>query len=165
MDQRRHDYYLSVAESLAECQLVEFELKYYIANALELSAKNLMAILPFRMTAVELQGARKNYPRATLGRLTKYFARLSDNPALVISLREFSKERNYLAHAALATCIDPEGGPDHHMMEELSGRVTATKVEARRLVEEIHETSLKWIAHLYFDNLDEPVTPGASTPE
>ena len=34
----KHDYYLRVAESLAECQLVEFELRFYVANAKDVSA-------------------------------------------------------------------------------------------------------------------------------
>ena len=75
---------------------------------------------------------------AALGKLTEYFSKLSDNPPLIAALNVFRKERNLLAHAALAVCLAPDGELAYGMVEKLSGRVIAAKAEAKRITDAVH---------------------------
>jgi hypothetical protein len=60
------DFYLRIAHALSGCQLVEQELKLYIAEALELIQKRVGDKLPFSMSG-------KDYADAPLGHLIKVF--------------------------------------------------------------------------------------------
>jgi len=155
MENEKHDYYIRVATALAECQLVEFELKFYIANALELAETKPTLVLPFKMTPKQRESARKAYKDAPLGPLTKMFARLSDAPLLVAELKTFAEERNNLAHKFLAACLDPDGELDRGMAAKLSGRVRKITAEAKRLNDAIHAAGMKWTMHLYFDKIED----------
>lgn len=65
------------------------------------------------MTPAMAKEAKKEHTKAPLGSLIKYFEKLSDSPALVASLKKFTKKRNRLAHALLAAALDYEGELDH----------------------------------------------------
>lgn len=156
-DARRYAYFLGVAEALAQCQLLELQLKFHIGSAFSLKEKKPSAPVPFRMTAEEVTKAKERHlKKLALKELIRYFAKLSDSPALVAKLTKFAPKRNRLAHGLLAIVIDPDGELDHGRADEFTGEVDMIKEEAMRLIDEVHEASMPWIAHLYFDDLDAP---------
>ena len=66
------------------------------------------------MTPEEVTKAKaRHLKKAALGELTRYFAKLSDAPALVTKLELFAPKRNRLAHGLLAIVIDLDGELDY----------------------------------------------------
>lgn len=118
MNDTQRNFYLRVASALAGCQLVEQELKLYISEALELIAKQVGNALPFKMRG-------EDYDDASLERLIDVFRKLSDAPDLCAQLRAFKTERNFLSHAAIALCTDPDGELDNARASELERRLDA----------------------------------------
>jgi hypothetical protein len=150
MDPRRDAYFLAVAEALAECQQVEFQLRFYIGNVITVRETKPSAPVPFKMTEATFRRAvSRHFKKAALGELIGYFEQLSDAPALVTRLRKFTRKRNRLAHRLLAAAIDPDGELDYGIADKLIGEVEMTKSEAICLNDDIHETSIPWIVHLY----------------
>lgn len=147
MSRRKQAYFLRVARSLGACQLVEFELKLYITQALELVEKCVADRMPFKM-------AGRDYQDASLERLIEAFKKLSDCPALVKRLASFKDERNFVAHKAIAACIDPDGELGHGAAKKLESRLENIEKEAVLLTEAIHAESLIFVAHLYFDVIE-----------
>jgi hypothetical protein len=148
MKRRKHDYFLKVARSLGACQLVEFELKFYIAQSMEVISKFVDGRIPFKMMG-------RDYENKPLGELIEIFNKLSDNSALAKKLERFKKERNFVAHKAIAECLDPDGGLIDSESEEITERLRKIEKEAAELTEAIHEQSGQSFAHLYFDAIDE----------
>lgn len=139
------DFYLRVAHALSGCQLVEQELKLYIAEALELVHKSVEGKLPFSMNG-------EDYADASLERLIDIFRKLSRNPTLVTELRKFKDERNFLSHKGIAHCLDPDGELDYVTASEFQNRLAAITPDAQRLRLEIHEEANKFRGHLWFDD-------------
>ena len=137
------DFYLRVAHALSGCQLVEQELKLYIAEAFELIQKCVGKKLPFSMSG-------NDYADASLDRLIDIFRKLSDNPTLVTGLCKFKTERNFLSHKGIAHCLDPDGEVDYVTASEFQDRLTAIQPEAQRLRSAIHEEANKFRGHLWF---------------
>jgi hypothetical protein len=148
MDDDDSKFYLHVALALSGCQLVEQQLKLYIAEALELVAKRLDGQLPFSM-----QGS--NYDDASLERLINTFKMLSNEPQLLADLNKFKDERNFLSHRAITSCLDPEGNRQLDISDELEPRLQNIRREADRLYWEINEAANKFRGHLYFDPIPE----------
>jgi hypothetical protein len=141
---RKRAYLLRVAQSLAACQLLELQLKIYIAQALELVRKCVKDSLPFEMSG-------EDYQDASLGTLIKNFKKLCSNPALISALHTFERERNYVAHKAIADSIDPNGDLSEGGTNE--DRLTTIEREANRLSDEIYNESSKFVGRLYFDDV------------
>ncbi len=115
-------FYMQAARSLAGCQLVEQALKLYITEALRLARTCIGASMPFRM-------AGDDYDNMALGGMTDVFGKLSDNSLLTASLRAFARERNFLTHRAIASCLDPDGELDYPGVTNLSARLV--RIEER----------------------------------
>ncbi len=135
-------FYLHVAHALSGCQLVEQQLKLYITEALELVEKRLAGQLPFKMKG-------SNYDDAALGYLIKVFKTLSNESQLAEDLDRFKKERDFLSHRAITSCLDREGDVD--ISNELEERLQNIRREADRLYVAIHESANKFRGFLYFD--------------
>ena len=140
------DFYLKVAHALSGCQLVEQQLKLYITEALELAKKCIGEKMPFKM-------AGEDYADSSLERLIDMFRKLSDNEPLVVDLRKFKDERNFLSHKGITHCLDYEGDLFHSTALEFQNRLAAIEVEAQRLYIAIHEEANKFRGHLWFDDL------------
>jgi|GEM_PF-1478003 len=140
-----NDFYLRVAHALSGCQLVEQELKLYITEALELVHKCVAGKLPFSMNG-------EDYADASLERLIDIFRKLSSNPTLVIELRKFKDERNFLSHKGIAHCLDPDGELDYVTASEFQNRLAAIAPEAQRLRLAVHEEANKFRGHLWFND-------------
>ena len=143
MTHRKDAYFRRVSRTLGACQFVEFELKIYISEALELTAKCVAGRLPFKMAGSDYEGA-------SLERLIEVFKKLSDCPALVKRMKKFKEERNFIAHRAITTCIDPDGELDHGESRKLVSRLANTEKEAIALAKAIHAKVLRFRAHLDF---------------
>jgi hypothetical protein len=152
MTGRKGAYFRRVSRSLGACQFVEFELKHYIAEALELAKRRTAGQLPFGIKG-------SDYEHEPLGRLITIFGKLSNCPALVKRLETFSKERNFVAHRSIATCIDHDGELDHITSSKFVARLAKIEEEAKHLTEAIHEEALKFRAHLDFFEMDRNPTP------
>jgi hypothetical protein len=139
------DFYLRVAYALSACQLVEQELKLYIAEALELVQKCVAGKLPFSKSG-------DDYADASLERLIDTFRKLSSNPTLLTELRKFKDERNFLSHKGIAHCLDPDGELCYVTASEFQDRLAAIEPEAQRLRIAIHEEANKFRGHLWFDD-------------
>jgi hypothetical protein len=142
-----HDFYLKVARALTGCQLVEQELKLYIAEALQLAKKRIGDQMPFRMSA-------KDYENAPLERLVTTFSKLTNNEPLVSSLNKFKDERNFLSHKAITHCLDPEGELSILDVSDVQLRLDSIQRRSEELVREINEEANKWRGNLWFENLD-----------
>jgi hypothetical protein len=140
-----NDFYLRVAHALSGCQLVEQELKLYIAEALELVKKCLAGKLSFSMSS-------EDYENAPLEHLIKTFGKLSNNPPLVAALRKFKDERNFLSHQSIVQNLTPDGELNYRPAD-FEARLAAIAPEAERLRTAIHEEARKFLAHLYFEDL------------
>jgi hypothetical protein len=136
-------FYLQIADALSGCQLVEQELKLYIAEALELVQKCVGGRLPFKITGVD-------YEDSSLERLIEAFKKLSDNPVLISELRKFKDKRNFLSHKAITLCLDYNGEFDEGAASELEACILAIEPEAQRLRIAIHEEANKFRGHLWF---------------
>jgi hypothetical protein len=142
----KDDFYLSVAEALSGCQLVEQQLKLYIAEALELAKKCIDEKMPFKMTG-------EDYANEPLGKLITTFKKLSNNDALVADLNRFKDERNFISHRSITHCLDYSGELSDSDASDLRPRLKTIHDEARRLYVAIHEEANKFRGHLYFDDL------------
>jgi hypothetical protein len=138
------EFFQRVGEALSGCQLVEQELKLYIAEALALVAKCVGGRLPFRM-------AGEDYEDASLERLIEVFKKLSDNQPLVAALRKFKDERNFLSHRGITHCLDHEEELDHSAVGEYDQRLAAIGPEAQRLRAAIHDEANRFRGHLWFE--------------
>jgi hypothetical protein len=140
------DFYLRVARALSGCQLVEQELKLYIAEALELVQKCVANRLPFSMSGPD-------YADASLERLIEIFRKLTSNQILVNELRRFKEERNFLSHKGIARCLDPDRELCYVTASEFQDRLAAIEPEAQRLRLAIHDEANKFRGHLWFDDV------------
>jgi hypothetical protein len=122
----RDSFYLQVAQALSGCQLVEQELKLYIAEALELAAKCIGKRMPFKYKGAD-------YKDKPLERLVETFRKLTHNEQLVSELRRFKEERNFLSHKGIAHCLDYEGDLFFSTAVEYQPRLVAIEAEAQRL--------------------------------
>jgi hypothetical protein len=136
-------FFFKVATALSGCQLVEQELKLYISEALKLAEKCIAGRLPFRLSG-------KDHENNTLGQLIKVFAKLSDNPALVMELNAFTKERNTLSHRGITRCLDYDGELSFPETTEYEQRLLKIEVDAKRLRIAIHNEANKFRGELYF---------------
>lgn len=143
-----NDFYLRVAQALSGCQLVEQELKLYIAEAFELVQKCVAGKLSFSMNG-------EDYADASLERLIDTFRKVSDSHALVTELRKFKDERNFLSHKGIAHCLDPDGELDIGAASDFQQRLAAIQPEAQRLRLAIHEEANKFRGHLRFEDLSQ----------
>ncbi|HKB83447.1 MAG TPA: hypothetical protein VKD04_09610 [Burkholderiales bacterium] len=143
------DFYLKIAHALSGCQLVEQELKLYITEALELAQKCIGDKMPFTMKG-------EDYADSSLERLIEIFKKLTDNETLVIELRQFKNERNFLSHKGITHCLDYEGDLSHTTAFEFQHRLDAIQREAQRLRIALHEEANKFRGHLFFDVLSKP---------
>jgi hypothetical protein len=141
-------FYLRVAYALSGCQLVEQELKLYIAEALELAAKCINGKMPFKMKGEDCA----NY---SLERLIETFKKLSTNDGLVRDLSNFKEERNFLSHRGITHCLDHDEQLSNSMVEETQSKLQAIQIEADRLRIAIHEEANKFRGYLWFDDLTE----------
>ncbi|MEI8014211.1 MAG: hypothetical protein WCH20_05165 [Nitrospira sp.] len=139
------EFFVKVAQALAGCQLVEQELKLYIAEALELAKKCIGHKIPFKMSG-------EDYADSSLERLIESFKKLSDNNPLVKELQAFKEERNFLSHHGIVHCLDPDGDIDYIAMVEFQKRLAAIEPEAQRLRLAVHEEANKFRGYLYFED-------------
>jgi hypothetical protein len=142
------DFYLQVAFALSGCQLVEQQLKLYIAEALELAQKCVGRRMTFKMSG-------EDYEDASLERLIEVFRKLTDNQTLVTELRQFKNERNFLSHKGIAHCLDPEGELSETSVAEVQVRLQAIQAEANRLRLAIHEEANRFRCYLDFEDFPE----------
>lgn len=151
MDKQKHDYYLHVAEALAECQTVEFELRLYIEMAFNLARKFIDGRMTFTMSD-------EDYEKASMGKLAAVFRKLTADTQLATDITKFCEKRNVLAHAAIAKCMDPDGNLDTFEVARFTTELETTKIEAQRLTAALHEEGAKLGVLLWFDNLEEKST-------
>ena len=143
------DFFVKVAHALGGCQLVEQELKLYIAEALELVKKCIGHKIPFKMSG-------EDYADSSLERLIETFKKLSDNNTLVNELQVFKKERNFLSHHGIVHCLDPDGDLDFIAKAEFQNQLDAIEPEAQRLRLAIHNEANKFRGHLWFNDETRP---------
>ena len=141
-----NNFYLRVAYALSGCQLVEQELKLYIAQALELVQKCVADKLPFGMCG-------DDYANKSLGQLINVFQKLSCNPDLGTALQKFLVERNFLSHKGIAYCLDPDGEVNYVTAREFEDRLADIRHDSERLRANIHEEANKFRGHLWLDDL------------
>lgn len=140
------EFFQRVAEALSGCQLVEQELKLYIAEALALVHKCVDNKVPFKLTG-------NDYQESSLERLIEMFKKVSDNDSLVQRLNRFKGERNFLSHKAISYCMDPAQGLSYPAVVEIEPRLNNISGEAQSLRVAIHEEANKFRRHLFFDDL------------
>lgn len=141
------EFYHKVGQSLAGCQMVEHELKLYIAESLELTKKCIGPRMPFRANG-------EDYLDFPLGSLIKEFRRYTENDALVRALGDFKKERNYLTHKAITNCLDFDGDLLESSIAELEPRLVKIQDESARLAQAIHEEFNKISVQVDFGKFD-----------
>lgn len=140
------DFYLQVAFALSGCQLVEQELKLFVAQALELAKKCIGNRMTFKISG-------DDYEDSSLEKLIGVFRKLSDNTALISDLEKFKTERNFLSHKGIAHCLDPMGELGEIWVQELMPRLAGIQSEAERLRLAIHEEASKFCGYLYFEEI------------
>lgn len=139
---RHRNFYLKVADALAGCQLVELELKRYIATAHSAIRRNLPAHIAYRISD-------NDCARDALGQLIIKFEKLSNDDELIENLKKFNKKRNKLAHRAIASCINPDGDLDTPPQTSYLKLWTWTSGSLRLESTQIHSV-IKYLQLAYF---------------
>lgn len=139
------EFFLKVSRALSGCQMVEMELKLYLANAVALIKKRLGGRMPFGMSG-------DDYQNHSLERLITEFKKFSDNQELVKRLNKFKDERNFLSHKAIATCMDRHEGYQEWQAASLDERLFQIENEASDLHLKIHDESAKFLGYLWFED-------------
>lgn len=139
------EFFLKVSRALSGCQMVEMELKLYLANAVALIKKRLGDRMPFEMTG-------DDYQNFSLERLISTFKKFTDNKDLVKRLNKFKDERNFLSHKAIATCMDKHNGYQAWHAASLDERLLKIEAEATELVHVLHNESAKFLGYLWFED-------------
>jgi hypothetical protein len=140
------EFYLQIAHALTGCQLVEQELKLYIAQAMALAKKCIGTRMPFKFSG-------DDFEESSLERLINTFGKLSTNVGLVSDLNKFKTERNFLSHQGILYCLDYENDLLATAVDEVQPRLSHIKEESNRLVNAIHQESNKFAGHLYFEKI------------
>jgi hypothetical protein len=143
------ELYFEVALALAECQLVEQELKLYITEAFELVSKRLGQRMTFRFSG-------EDYADSSLEKLISAFKKLNDNALLAGDLDRFRKERNFLSHRGITSCLDHDGELTPQDVRETRVRMTQLQADGVRLRELIHEEANKFRGFLWFEDTETP---------
>lgn len=146
-DKESREFYLKVGRSMGGCQLVEQELKLYLAEAFQLVRKQTGNVIPFKFDS-------KDYEDSPLGTLVKAFSRLNDHDDLIKSLKAFVKERNFLSHRAVVSCYYPDGSVSTQDMSELEPRLKDIEAKAEELTEAVHLETNEIMLHLYFEDIE-----------
>jgi hypothetical protein len=139
-------FYLEVAYALSGCQLVEEELKRYIADAFELVRKFVGHRMPFKLSGDQ-------YLDSSLERLIDMFKKLTDNQPLVDELAKFKEKRNFLSHRGIAHHLDYEGELFYTAALEFKNELIAMRADAARLRTAIGDEGRQFRGHLWFENL------------
>jgi len=145
---QKQQVYLRVAEGLAGCQRIEFELKSYLGAAMELAKKCIGQTMPFHTSA-------KEFENCALERLIKNFKNYTNDADLVSALNNFKDERNYLAHQALTGLENPDGELDDQVVDSLHERVNRIESEAKRLAESVYSSAQNIWAQVWFYDLSD----------
>jgi len=145
MKNSKHEYFHEVAKSLGACQLVEFELKLYIAQAFDVIKKRVDNVVHFDFSG-------DDYQSASLDRLINGFKKLTSNVNLVRELEKFKSKRDFIAHRAIISCLDPDGSVMESYAEEAKPKLAEITKEANRLAMAIYDESFKFLVHYYLDN-------------
>jgi hypothetical protein len=140
------DFYLEVAYALSGCQLVEEAIKLYRSDAFELARKCIGKRMTFKFSG-------EDYEDSSLEGLVKAFKKLSDNVSLVKDLEAFKKERNFLSHQGITSCLDYEKELAEGLVEEYRPRLERIQTEADRLRLALHEEANNFRGFLYFEDL------------
>ena len=128
-----NNFYLKVADALAGCQLVEQELKLYIATAHAAIRRNLPERIPYNFTAEDCNSD-------ALGPLIGKLKKLSNDSSLIAELTKFKDERNFLSHRAIASCINPDGDLD--IPPDLQERLEEIRITADVLWRRVYEATV-----------------------
>ncbi len=81
--------------------MVEQELKLDVTEVLDLVRKWIAGRIPFKLSG-------EDYANSSLERFIQAFRKYSNNQKLVSELEEFKKERNFLSHKGITSCLDYE---------------------------------------------------------
>ena len=149
-------FYLEVAYALSSCQLVEEELKRYIADAFNLVRKFVGHRMPFKLSGDQ-------YLDSSLERLIDMFKKLTDNQPLVDELTKFKEKRNFLSHRGISDHLDPDGELSYTGIE-FQKDLVAMRSDADRLRTAIWDEGGKFRGHLWFEEVPvkTPPPPAAS---
>ncbi|MFT3789735.1 MAG: hypothetical protein QM741_01390 [Rudaea sp.] len=145
-------FLLEVAKALSGCQAIELELKAYISHAFRNIRNTVAQKYAFKFKGEDCE----NY---SLERLIKVFRKLSDNPGLIARLNRFKDKRNFLAHKAIAQCMDDEGVLGEQQMAEACADISAVQEDAETLLSEIFKEHRKLFV-IYTDVPCPPPEPG-----
>jgi hypothetical protein len=91
--------------------------------------------------------------------LAEYFRELGGRRELVTTLKAVARERNMLAHAALAEALDQDGELDFQKAAKLRGRVDRARGEAQRLIRALNDASMPLLVALDLDELPDNARP------
>ena len=136
-------FYLNISKALMGCQLVEQELKLYLTEAIEFAKLRLKGDMPFNWDG-------KDFDDSSLENLIKQFKKYSNNPQLAAELDSFKKERNFLSHKAIASCLDPSGELSPPERSSAESRAAKLCIDADRLTAQIHSEGAGFRARLLF---------------
>lgn len=142
----QNEFFLKVSRALSGCQMVEMELKLYLAHAVALIKKRLGGRMPFGMSG-------DDYQNHSLERLITEFKKFTDNQELVKRLNKFKDERNFLSHKAISTCMDRHEGYQELHAASLDERLLKMEEEATALFHSIHDESAKFLGYLWFEDV------------
>ena len=140
-----NDFYLKVAHALSACQLVELELKLYIAEALRIAKDSVGTKFPFKLSG-------EDYEDSSLEKLIGVFKKRSDNAALVARLNKFKTERNFLSHKGITSCLDYEGELFYSRAEDYYQRLGKIQDESAELCKLVHSEYQGLLIYLFEEN-------------
>lgn len=143
---KTREFYLRIAKALEGCQLLEMELKLFLAEKRELDMRRGRSPRPTDESA-------NSFDDVALGKLIKKFRKASKNHSLADSLEAFRAERDFLAHKAISSCLDYEHEFDEYSLTDVGPRILAIQKNAALLTDKVHEEFSKISAILAFGGL------------
>lgn len=121
--ENKEDYHAQMMLTLEKCQFIEETLKMCILSAIRISEKILSPYFPFNYQ----ESAISKLP---LGSLIKKFSKINNDKVLLNDLRDFTTERNVVAHQSLLHYIgelEDEGfmSTETEKMSAILGKATS----------------------------------------
>ena len=143
-DEDRTPFFMLVAEALDQCQSLELALKQHIGASFEAARKYIEGRITFDMD-------ERDFDKKSLGQLIETYSKFTTDDDLIKALKDFSRDRNFLAHKAITESYLPDGTFSPSNTEGLMERVKSIQEVAKQLKERVYGGAQSVLAHVWFD--------------
>ncbi|MEO0445680.1 MAG: hypothetical protein AAF191_06340 [Verrucomicrobiota bacterium] len=150
-DEDRAPFFMSVAAALDQCQSLELALKQHIGASFEAARKYIGGRVTFELD-------ERDFDKKSLGQLVDTYSKLTTDDTLVKELKDFSRDRNFLAHKAITESYLPDGTFSPSNSDGLLERVEKIQDVAKDLHQRVYDGAQRVLVHVWFDEISDEQT-------